>query len=90
MTILHSQYFKFVLGSDIVQRQIADMASGARMPRINEDVFMNIRIPIPPVEVQNSIIIHTDKIKEEIKTLRRSALLNPSMAFTVNEPIFQI
>lgn len=79
---INSRYFELVLGSDIVQRQIADMASGARMPRINEEVFMNIRIPIPPVEVQNSIIICVDKIKEEIKALRRSALLNRTMAFT--------
>ena len=79
---INSRYFELVLGSDIVQRQIADMASGARMPRINEEVFMNIRIPIPPVEVQNNIIIHADKIKEEIKSLRRSALLNRTMAFT--------
>lgn len=79
---INSRYFELVLGSDIVQRQIADMASGARMPRINEEVFMNIRIPIPPVEVQNSIIIRVDKIKEEIKALRRSALLNRTMAFT--------
>ena len=79
---INSRYFELVLGSDIVQRQIADMASGARMPRINEEVFMNIRIPIPPVEVQNSIIIRVDKIKEEIKSLRRSALLNRTMAFT--------
>lgn len=79
---INSRYFELVLGSNIVQRQIADMASGARMPRINEEVFMNIRIPIPPVEVQNNIIIHADKIKEEIKSLRRSALLNRTMAFT--------
>ncbi len=65
-----------------MQRQIADMASGARMPRINEEVFMNIRIPIPPVEMQNSIIIRIDKIKEEIKALRRAILLNRTMAFT--------
>lgn len=79
---INSRYFELVLGSDIVQRQIADLASGARMPRINEEVFMNIRIPIPPVDVQNNIIIHADKIKDEIKALRRSALLNRTMAFT--------
>lgn len=79
---INSRYFELVLGSDIVQKQIADLASGARMPRINEEVFMNIRIPIPPIEVQNSIIIHVDKIKEKIKALRRSALLNRTMAFT--------
>lgn len=45
---INSRYFELVLGSDIVQKQIADLASGARMPRINEEVFMNIRIPIPP------------------------------------------
>lgn len=79
---INSRYFELVLGSDIIQRQIADLVSGARMPRINEDVFMNIRIPIPPIEVQNSIIIHVDKIKSEMRTLRQSALLNRTIAFT--------
>ena len=63
-----------VLGSDIVQEQIADLTSGARMPRITEAVFMNIQIPIPPLDIQMKLAEQIDRITEEIKELRNSSL----------------
>ena len=71
---INTRFFEFVLGSSIVQEQIADLTSGARMPRITEDVFMNIQIPIPPLNVQKNLADQIDKITEEIKELRNSAL----------------
>lgn len=53
-SILNS-YFKIILSSYIIQDQIADAMSGARMPRINENTFFNIRIPLPSPERQLSI-----------------------------------
>jgi restriction endonuclease S subunit len=48
-------FFKYVLSSEIIKRQIADKTSGARMPRINEEVFFNLEFPLPPIEIQNQI-----------------------------------
>lgn len=52
---LDKNYFKSVLASEIVQNQISDKTSGARMPRINEDIFLNLEMPLPPIEIQESI-----------------------------------
>ena len=71
---INTRFFEVVLGSDIIQEQIADLTSGARMPRITEDVFMNIQIPIPPLDIQKSLADQIDKITDEIKELRNSAL----------------
>ena len=71
---INTRFFEVVLGSDIVQEQIADLTSGARMPRITEEVFMNIQIPIPPLDVQKNLADQIDKITDEIKELRNSAL----------------
>lgn len=71
---INTRFFEVVLGSDIVQEQIADLTSGARMPRITEEVFMNIQIPIPPLDVQKDLADQIDKITGEIKELRNSAL----------------
>ena len=71
---INTRFFEVVLGSDIVQEQIADLTSGARMPRITEEVFMNIQIPIPPLDIQKSLADQIDKITDEIKELRNSAL----------------
>ena len=71
---INTRFFEVVLGSDIVQEQISDLTSGARMPRITEEVFMNIQIPIPPLDVQKNLADQIDKITGEIKELRNSAL----------------
>ena len=71
---INTRFFEVVLGSDIVQEQIADLTSGARMPRITEEVFLNIQIPIPPLDVQKNLANQIDKITDEIKELRNSAL----------------
>lgn len=67
------RYFEFVLGSDIVQSQISDLVSGARMPRINERVFMNIQIPLPPINIQEDIVIQIENNKKVIKSLQSAA-----------------
>jgi restriction endonuclease S subunit len=70
---IDKQYFINILGSYIVQRQISDLTSGARMPRISEDIFMNIQIPLPPLSIQKEIAKHIHSMKEQIKDLRQSA-----------------
>ena len=77
---INTRFFELVLGSSIVQEQISDLASGARMPRITEDVFMNIQIPIPSFDIQNGIVKRIDKIKEEIKKLQQTTTIKYSSA----------
>ena len=77
---INTRFFELVLGSSIVQEQISDLTSGARMPRITEDVFMNIQIPIPSFDIQNGIVKRIDKIKEEIKKLQQAATIKYSSA----------
>ena len=68
---IYPPYFECVLGSAIVQGQINDLVSGARMPRINEDVFMGIRLPMPPLDVQKGMVAQVERLKEEIKNLQQ-------------------
>ena len=50
------------------------------MPRITEEVFMNIQIPIPPLDVQKDLADQIDKITNEIKELKNSALQKRAIA----------
>lgn len=77
---INQMFFKYVLASDIVQQQIAELSSGARMPRINEEIFMSIKLPIPQIEIQNEIATHISKLKQEIKKLRTAAESNRKAA----------
>ncbi|MEO9850320.1 MAG: restriction endonuclease subunit S [Reichenbachiella sp.] len=62
-------YFKGILSSFIIQEQIADKTSGARMPRINEGIFMNLKFPLPPLKNQKSIARHLNQVNDEILNL---------------------
>ncbi len=62
------RYFKYVLSSYIIQEQISELVSGARMPRLNEESFKNVVIPIPPLNIQKQIADEISKRKEVIKS----------------------
>lgn len=63
------QYFIEVLSSQIIQKQLSYLFSGARMPRINEDDFMGLKIPLPPIEKQKQIIAGISKLRARIQEL---------------------
>jgi restriction endonuclease S subunit len=67
--IINKESLWWVLRTDICQRQLEQIASGAIMPAINEKELKNLIIPIPPHEIQEEI---KDKV-EEIQKLRREA-----------------
>ena len=77
---INKYFFQYVLSSTIVQFQISELTSGARMPRINESVFKGIQIPLPSIEKQNEIANHISLLKKEIKNLREEAEKNKALA----------
>ena len=67
---INRQFFKSVLASSFIQHQITDKTSGARMPRINEDIFLNLQFPLPPLAKQQKIALHIADLKSQIKTFK--------------------
>ncbi len=77
---INELYFKFCLSSSFVQYQITNYMKGARMPRIGEDIFKNLQIPLPPLKIQNKIANHIQTLKNEIQTLKQQAEQNQKLA----------
>ena len=48
--------------------------TGALYPALNAEQLKNIRIPLPPLPIQEEIVNHINEIKAQIKELRRQAL----------------
>lgn len=71
---LNKSFFKFILSSYIIQEQIADSMTGARMPRIDENIFKNIVVPIPPRSIQDSVSTYLMEKDEEASRLKRESL----------------
>ena len=77
---LNKLFFTFILSSSFIQSQISDKTSGARMPRINETVFHNLKFPCPPIETQKEIAEHITNLKDQIKDLQNQAKQNRETA----------
>ena len=52
---------------------LKQMAYGGAQPNINASIISNYLIPIPPIDLQNSIVAHINKLKKRIKLLKRLA-----------------
>ena len=48
-------------------------SSKTTLPIVNQKAILNIKIPIPPIEIQTQIVNHITSQKEQIKTLRHQA-----------------
>lgn len=70
---INKDYFITILASDIVQKQLPPLYSGARMPRINEDDFSGLQIPLPPKNIQIEIAEYSNAVKEKSEALRAEA-----------------
>lgn len=70
---INKLFFKYLIASDFIQKQIGKKTSGARMPRLNEDDFLNLYIPLPPLSVQEEIVSHVNEIKANVQYLRKQA-----------------
>ena len=70
---IDKDFFISCLSSNFVQHQISDKTSGARMPRINEEIFMNLKMPFPPEDIQQEIAEKLINLKLEIERLKKKS-----------------
>ena len=67
------KFFLDVLLSDLIQNQIKDLMIGARMPRISEENFKNLKIIVPSVAKQKEIATNVEKMRASIARMRDDA-----------------
>ena len=66
-------YFLAVLSSSVVQHQIRDVMSGARMPRISEANFLNLNFPLSDARAQQDVAEFFGRAKAQAEDLRTQA-----------------
>ena len=67
------KYLLFLLLSELIQSQIKDLMIGARMPRISEDNFKNLKIVLPPLPKQKEIAKKVEAVRAEIAEIKSRA-----------------
>lgn len=66
-------YVLEVFKSNTCISQFKEAMTGALYPALNAGQLGNIKIPLPPIEIQNEIVNHINQIKFQIKELRLKA-----------------
>jgi type I restriction enzyme S subunit len=51
-TVLTREYLAYFLRSDPIVAKLSDSVSGTKMPRVSMNKFWEIRVPLPPIEIQ--------------------------------------
>ena len=72
-TMLHPDYLAAILRSRVVLRQTMHMTTGNTHPRLTTADVENLRIPIPSMAVQTSIVAEIARRREESRQLRSQA-----------------
>lgn len=66
-------YILEVFKSNICISQFKEAMTGALYPALNAEQLKSIRIPLPPLSIQNEIVSHINQIKKHVKELREQA-----------------
>lgn len=73
-------FLKEYLMSSIGTEQLKNNMSGGLYPAITTEKFKNIKIPIPPLDIQNEIVYQIDIIRNKIKQLKKDVEQNKVLA----------
>lgn len=60
------EYLTLVLNSEAVQQQLRELSTGSVIPQLTTGKLKDLLIPVPPIEVQETIIEKVQTIRKEI------------------------
>ena len=63
-TDMNSHYLMYLLNSEIFEKQKMICVKGTTIRHLDVNKFMKIKVPIPPIEVQNEVVNILDKFTE--------------------------
>lgn len=62
--LLLSEFSKYLFRAEPIRKQIRQAASGVTRINISKERFMKIRVPLPPIEVQNEVVRILDRFSD--------------------------
>jgi len=71
--LISPKYLEYILSSNIIILFIERLMSGSALRRIILDGIKNLKIPLPPLTIQNEIASHIQSLREESKRLQKEA-----------------
>lgn len=85
---IDTEYFYYVLSSEIAQKQLFDSARGGVVKNLNTTRMSSIKIPLPPMPIQLKLVQDCNMIEEDINTLRKDIVQKQSDIETIANELF--
>ncbi|MCB9433804.1 MAG: restriction endonuclease subunit S [Ardenticatenaceae bacterium] len=63
---LIKEYLYYILSSDTVQKQFNNLATGITVDNLNVERVSSVKIPLPPLDVQEQIVRECEAMDEEV------------------------
>lgn len=63
-----------ILKSSIILNQFDQRSSGGNYPAITQEEIGKVLIPLPSLKIQNNIIVHIKRLRDEAKSLKNEAI----------------
>jgi restriction endonuclease S subunit len=70
-SLANARYIRHIIASPFVSRFIAKFRVGASLPRIGTDDLLGIKVPMPPLAVQEQIARRLEAMDRELRDLRQ-------------------
>jgi len=80
--IITEDYLYHILNSEFMFKIFQGNASGAVVQNLNIEIVKNIKIPLPPLKVQQKVANHIQTIENKIQTLSQEAKRNQKSALS--------
>lgn len=64
------RYLRYLLASKFVTSYVSKYKAGASLPRISAQDLMSLKIPLPPLKVQEDLDFQLEKLEAELSILR--------------------
>lgn len=72
------RFLRHLLASSFVMSKCEKLRMGAALPRMNASDLLDIKVPVPPLDVQKQLVADLEALDEQLKELRRKVELLPS------------
>ena len=69
---LNNNFMFYIFQSTDFQNLIKNITSSLAQPKFNKTEFKNLKIPLPPLEIQKQIVAECEKVEEQYNTIRMS------------------
>ena len=76
---IHPQVLRALLASEVMATQFARLQIGAALPRVSSHDFFRVKIPLPPMKVQQKMIQQLETLQNERLELKERLLALPTM-----------